>query len=361
MPIRKLFELVYVHNRALTHVIVSALTMVVMHACSAEQTTFFLNNGGASWYNVQFPDADVVMDDAHEWLDYHVMLPTGSRARKVPVRVYDRKSSTALIIGQGFPGTKESMRFFARLFPFYDVVTYDYRWRPMWKFVLRPSTWRHPMRRFVDDEGEVVAAVVRFTRSLKSYERVIGLGCCYSNFLFMKLQAAAEDAREKCFDALILDSCWHSYAAFAESISYDPWLPINPQEGGCPELIKKVLRAPLIHKTICKIICWFAGTESIEKYAVHVHHTPVLFIHGACDKMVPLHTFERIFNAVSSQQKIVCITPFQHSDNTQNKYAYQCLVQSFVDSISSSLSSRFSHVKDELKAQPLAPGFCPLA
>ena len=52
---------------------------------------------------------------------------------EIPILFFDRGSKKLLIVGQGFPGLKESGKYTANLFCDYDVVLFDYKWSNSFK------------------------------------------------------------------------------------------------------------------------------------------------------------------------------------------------------------------------------------
>ncbi len=243
---------------------------------------------------------------------------------------FDRNSDSALVIGQGFPGTKESMLSFVRLFLNYDIIIFDYRWNDIISFLLKPSTLLHPLNKLVYEEQEEVVAVVNFLDNHKQYEAKVCLGQCYSNFLFVAAQVTAHNEGKKLFDKLILDSCWHSFNAFAESISLDPFLPLSPQSGGAPEVIKSFLKRPIVRSNLLKLLKFVVPSVSIEEYLPFLHDSPILFIHGKNDLMVPLRHLELIWNLASNTPKAALITPYTHSHNKVDPTIYLFACDAFI-------------------------------
>lgn len=245
---------------------------------------------------------------------------------------FDRKSSIVLILGQGFPGDKSAMAHLARFFPDYDIITFDYRWNTLLPLLTRVSTWLHPLSTFIYQEEEEIFAVAHFLENHKKYKQKICLGHCYSNFHFVQAQVNAHKAGKRLFDKLILDSCWLSLYAFAETISLDPWLPLNPQDGGAPSFIKTLLASCLIRVPLLGILRLLIPSVSIEEYLSDLTDTPLLFIHGQDDRLVSLDHFEILWNAASKTPKAAFITPHKHSDNAYSCPFYRSLCECFIRS-----------------------------
>jgi len=278
-------------------------------------------------------ESDNIIEDVHENI-FDLTLETTSGIQ-IPVTFYDRKSDVVLIAGQGLPAPKEAMQTHADLFSTYDVILFDYRWNGKYEsFLAKSCLTCRPIKKILLDEVEEVQSIINFVKKLKSYKAVVGLGECYSNFLFAKIQddAIKKDGKGP-FTHLIFDSCWYSLRSLAERICFDPLLPLRPQTGGAPWLIKNV--------TDNKIFKWFAlgivftlmNDISIESYLSSLN-IPVLFIHGLNDLFVPKEHFDEIWNATNLSARSVFFTPYRHSDNLHNKMLYSYLSRQFVNSCS---------------------------
>lgn len=240
---------------------------------------------------------------------------------KFPAIFVDNKSKYVLVLGQAFPGSKESMKAFIQyLGSEFDYIIFDYRWVRMFKFVCAFSTVIHPFQKFLGEEQEEVFAVVDFLHSKENerqikYKEIVALGECYSDFVFVKAQALAQQQGRPFFTRLILDSCWLSLKDFVNNICFDPCLPCSPQEGGSPMFIKKFLALKYVHETISAVACFLTPQVSIEPYLSQLKNTPTLFIRGQSDLMVSNENFEKIWQATASDQKVALFTPRPHSDN----------------------------------------------
>jgi len=240
----------------------------------------------------------------------------------------DRQSDKVLVIGQGFPGSKEDGLYEAGLFNDYDVILFDYRWKDMLSFMVSFQTAFSPLNRFFYDEIEEVKSVVAFLKKKKNYKEIVGLGQCYSNFTFVAAQATGKEAL---FDKLILDSCWFSLKAFVKQITLDPWLPGSPQDGGAPKWLKKILACCAVREPLLLLSHLIVPNVSIEPYLSTLKITPILFIHGIYDLMVPYKsTFQKIWKATSSSKKAAFVTPFRHSTNTENPEIYKLICDQFI-------------------------------
>ena len=224
---------------------------------------------------------------------------------------------------------------FAQLFDRYDVIVFDYRWRDTYaRSLLQSLVLCSPTQRMLFDEEQEIRAVIDFLARHKKYEKVVGLGECYSNFLFAKIQADdVQKSGKGPFTHLILDSCWLSFKSFAHSISRDPFLPCSPQQGGAPWILKKLTNCPLVKWPVMKIIFAFLDNVSIEKHLAHLN-IPVLFIHGMRDLMVPKPQFEAIWKAACCGKRAALLTPYHHADNLGNKFLYRFVSEQFINTAS---------------------------
>ena len=251
----------------------------------------------------------------------------------VPVTFYDRNSDGIIIVAQALPAPKSSMNIFTRICANYDVVLFDYRWCGQYESFLAKSILAgEPIKRVLLDEMEELEAVVDFTLKKKSYNFVAGLGQCYGCFHLAKLQSdSIRKNGSGPFTHLILDSCWYSLRHFAERICYDPFLPISPQDGGAPEVIKWVTDNGLFKSIVLGSVFKLMSDVSVEPYISTVG-IPVLFIHGLNDLFVPQKHFQKIWQSTDKENRTVLLTPFRHLDNLGNKEVYRSIVETFVSS-----------------------------
>jgi hypothetical protein len=254
---------------------------------------------------------------------------------EVPMLFFDRNSDTILLIGQGLPAPKEVMYTHANLFSDYDVILFDYRWNDNYgSFLFKSLALCSPTQRILLDEEEEVCAVLDFLHKHKDYAKIIGLGECYSNFLFAKIQAdEIKKSGHGPFTHLILDSCWHSFKSFAESICDDPFLPISPQEGGAPWILKAITGCSIVKWPLLKIVFILMHNVSIEEHLSHLD-IPALFIYGVNDLFVHKDHFETIHQASKANKRAAFLTPYQHADNLHNKSLYRFICEQFINASS---------------------------
>lgn len=256
----------------------------------------------------------------------------------VPILFFDRKSDKVIVAGQGLWGSKEDMITFARLFPEYDVICFDYRWASDSYFFINASTLMSPIKSVLFDEQQEILIIGNFLKNRKKYKDIIGLGLCYSASLFLITQVNNNNnnngnckSGEKIFTKLILDSVWLSLKDFVANISLDPCLPFNPQIGGCPNIIKNILKAQIIQFPLVNFLQWITPDYSLDTYLSRITDTPILFIHGLEDLLVPINTFKDIWYLTRNTQKAAFMTPNRHSDNSKNRLVYKTMCSEFIE------------------------------
>jgi len=300
-------------------------------AIHAKNEFILLSN---AWKNPQIIDASQIKYNDQKTGNEevtHFSLQTISGVT-VPVTFYNRNSDTIIVAAQGLPAPKESMNIFAKLFPNYDLILFDYRWNNQYGYFLAKSLlFVRPIKGILLDEIEELETVVHFIKNKKEYKKIIGLGQCYSCFHLLKLQT---DMKKKTgggpFSHLILDSCWYSLYAFAKSICRDPYLPFHPQTGGAPVILKWISDNWFIKNISLAFAFLFISNISVAPYISKLD-IPTLFIHGQNDKCVPLKDFRRMWNAANHNRCFALLTPFFHSDNLKNKQLYQSIVTAFIE------------------------------
>ncbi len=261
--------------------------------------------------NLEYTLVSTEIETINPMRDQPATITLTTTTQHIDTLFFDRKSDTLLILGQGFPGSKESIASVAWLFPDYDVISFDYRWRDLYTYTTTTQTILHPVQRMIHDCVDDAELVVRHFKEQKQYREVIGLGLCYSNYTFAEAQA-----RSKLFTKLIFDSSWTSLNEFIRHICLDPWLPYSPQEGGSPEWLKNILKASFVHSCLTSIIDVCCPTISVLPVLNKLNATPILFIHGTGDLLVDYpNNFTALWQAATADYKAAFITPSRHSDN----------------------------------------------
>ncbi len=251
---------------------------------------------------------------------------------KIPMLHIDRSSDVVLILGQGLPAPKEAMLHYAALFKNYDIILFDYRWAHQYGWFLTTSFLQcAPVKKVLLNEELVVRAILSSIKE-KKYLQVVGLGVCYSNFLFAKIQSDESKLHGKGpFTHLILDSCWHSISSFAESIVKDPYLPTSPQYGGAPGWLKWLTSSRIVSYITTKLIRTCVQDVCTADYLGSLG-CPVLFIHGQKDIMVPLVQFKKLWDAADPHTRVALLTPSAHADSVKHSSLYRSIVESYITS-----------------------------
>jgi len=263
---------------------------------------------------------------------YNLTLKTESGVI-VSARFYDRNSDFVIIAGQGLTACKEAMVEHAELFKEYDLIIFDYRWNGKYeKFLAKSIATCSPVQKVLLNEVEEVQAVINFVKEHKKYSRVIGLGKCYSSFLFAKIQIdSVRRSGKGPFTHFIFDSCWYSLRLLAERICYDPLLPVSPQVGGASWLAKKITNNKLFKGVALGSVFGLIRDISIKRY-LSLLDIPVLFIHGQYDLFIPLSHFHKMWNVSNCSSRAVLFTPYRHSDNLHDENLYYHISHKFITS-----------------------------
>ncbi|MBY0353256.1 alpha/beta hydrolase [Candidatus Babeliales bacterium] len=264
---------------------------------------------------------------------HHTLWSPSDPNLRIPITFFDNNSDTIVILGQGLPAPKESMLGHAYLFDC-DVIMFDYRWNQSYRtFLLKALASGCPTQRILHDEEQEVRTVLNFIRTRKKYKRVVGLGECYSTYLFAKVQADERRAGRPGFTHLILDSPWHSLRSFAESICKDPLLPLSPGKGGAPRALKAVTSCPPVKRMILATTFAFLNDVCIEQYLTQLT-IPVLFIYGRNDLFVPKKHYDKIWIATPRALRAALITPYCHSGNLrpESEELYRRVCERFIES-----------------------------
>jgi pimeloyl-ACP methyl ester carboxylesterase len=236
----------------------------------------------------------------------------------IPAIFFNRNSDKLIFFGHGFGGSKEWYKSRGYLFSDYDVVLFDYRWKNINAFLSKISIILHPFRESLFREKDDVKAVLKEVKSKKQYKEVIGFGECYSSFVFAALQSEAEQEDNMVFDKLIMDSSWLSLVDFSRQLALDPCVPCHHNSAlEAPNWIRKILKFKVVNYCINKFFETLAPDISIEKDLCKIKNTSILFLHGSNDRLVPMETFKKIWNATKCH-KVALITPFEHVSNVKN-------------------------------------------
>ncbi|MBD3231579.1 hypothetical protein GF322_02840 [Candidatus Dependentiae bacterium] len=264
---------------------------------------------------------------------------------------FDRGSSSKklLIVGGGFTNEREIMIPFVEIFSQeYDIVLMEYRGHGYNTFDLfNPLSWfesptkyifgadLNTVRLGVVEEKDVFAVVNKF-KKMKKYDKVIGLGVCYSALIFIKAEVVWQQQHkgERLFkNGIIADGCWLSLQNFVEKIAQDPKRIVVPQYGGWNQnwLVKKPWFKDWITWLGQKLFYTKFNEVSILDYLPKLKNIPLLFFYGKNDLVINRFEFETIWNAAKTL-KVAVITSNPHVINhIKQKELYKLICEKFIE------------------------------
>ena len=162
------------------------------------------------------------------------------------------------------------------------------------------------------NEDQDVKAIIDVALRRKKYDKVIGLGICYSSLNFVKVAAKYPNL----FDKLILDGTWFSLQDAVEVLVRDPGMLFRPQVH--TRLANNWL---VTQRWFQRAIIGFAqrylninfSTVSILDYMPRLSQDlELLFIHGKNDVLIPRELFEIAWHAAPCRHKTAIITSNEH-------------------------------------------------
>jgi hypothetical protein len=246
---------------------------------------------------------------------------------------FDRESDILLIVGPGFGKPIETLRLYARVFYNYDVLIYDYRWvHDIKSLVFNRNIFKSPTTTLFEWSQEDVQNVVQFGRSYKKYNKVIGLGICFSCYQFLAAQAEYTKRSTPLFDALILDSCILSTEDIQKQILHNISLLYNPLQDDEPGWLQKIWEITGIPDLVTWLLSKISYHSTLPLLS-QIGDLPILCIHGRADRLVPLESFERIWDCVQYPHKEALITPSSHVLNICNKAVYKIVCDHFIETL----------------------------
>ncbi|MBS1988775.1 hypothetical protein JST56_07370 [Candidatus Dependentiae bacterium] len=256
----------------------------------------------------------------------HAGRVTTDDGTSIPYTYFDRSSDKLIVVGPGLPVPQQKMISYLKLFPDYDIITFDYRgqgFHVSHPYPVQPSKWFGTLlyQLFMFDlqitklglaEAQEVCAVVDQARIFKDYKKVFGVAQCYSAPIFV--QAAYQ--QPGLFDKLILDGCWPSLTSVVRKIAQYPSLTCtthNPRSW-----VPWLTQQEWFQDFVQKLTGFVAGVEldkalSLEEMLQKLD-TPILFFQGREDVYCSLETFYAIFQK-SSQSSIAILTDLPHGRN----------------------------------------------
>jgi hypothetical protein len=245
----------------------------------------------------------------------------------------NNKSDKLIVFGHGFRNSHKDMEKTAALFADqgYDLVLFDYRWAHKLLFhTLQKEHLSDLYNGLMTKQKQEIITVVNHMKSIKNYKAIIGLGQCYSAYLFTLCQADATIEGQSLFTHLILDSCFYSISTLIKQIISDPFLCRDSKRGGFPQAIRKIF----IHDPGIWIVSKaleICGKEYPLKQSLQViQETPTLFIHGVKDKLVQKKELKKIWN-YKQGPKALFETPFAHVQNKKAGELYALVCNHFIE------------------------------
>ncbi len=238
----------------------------------------------------------------------------------VPIIFSDRASDSLIILGQGLGGKKEELLSLGEAFSEYDTVCFDYRWKTDPYFFFWPSTLNAPIEKIFFDCQEELCAVYSFITKQKNYKKIIGLGTCYSAALFILAQVQHQlRYKTPLFTHLICDSMW---------------LCIN-------DLICRMNKQyPFLTSSLISLFSSLMPEYCTDKYLALLSKTPILFIHGSNDQLVPLSDFALIVAATINTPKECWVTDYGHGESfLSDQLTYVQACQTFIEKFSDTAGS----------------------
>ena len=267
----------------------------------------------ASCSNINLPDSDTSTTTKE--------IPIQGTNNVVRLTHTMRGSDTVIVLGQGLPDSQNRWKHKRDQLAPYDIVTFDY----CWKFASL-----NPQQNLVNDRYKDVMTIVNYLRTepTLSYKKIIGLGTCYSAFTFASAQAHAQESTTPLFDKLIFDSIFDSLLTNALSTTADPSLSCNNDTGFLPDWAKWIFRTLRARR----LLTWIIPDVSIIPHLSKITATtPILFIHGLNDLLVPIEAFRTIWDKVHAAPSVALITPYSHVRNMKYNWPiYKTVCDCFI-------------------------------
>ncbi|MFA5074524.1 MAG: alpha/beta hydrolase [Candidatus Babeliales bacterium] len=240
---------------------------------------------------------------------------------------FDRKNNKLMVIGGGFPVPREKMAPFFKLFPDYDILIFDYRGQGLdhstnWKS-LYPSNWlaglSHKLfgvdlniSRIGTKEEDDLITIIDEVKNRKTYDKVFGLGMCFSSFVFVR----ALSLYPNLFDKLILDGSWPSLKLVVKKIAKNPSLvcTVHNPHSPIPWLTNKESIQNFLVRFVEKISGTnFNSVDLMQTYLAQVK-IPVLFFQSVNDCYCSQEEFENLWQTVRPF-KVAIFTQEPHGRN----------------------------------------------
>lgn len=253
------------------------------------------------------------------WVDLHNGI-------KIPYSYIDRDSDTLLMIGPGLPVPHQMMIPYLKLFPEYDIITFDYRGQGFYAsypasipvnqwfgyFLYKIFTIDLQVTKLGQVEVQEVLAVVEHAKTFKHYKKIFGLAQCYSASIFV--QAAIQ--QPELFDKIILDGCWPSLPDVVRKIAQYPSLICSARDhhSWIPWLTEREWFQHGAQKLTELVVgIKFEEIAKLEELLPQLT-CPLLFFQGRNDVYCSMDEFEKIF-AQAPKNSLAALTDFPHGRN----------------------------------------------
>ena len=224
---------------------------------------------------------------------------------------------------------QERLAPFVQMFNEYDVIIFNHRGVPFNKGVGPLEGVSGREMTFGKREEHDLLAVIFDLFKQKNYAKIYGLGLCYSAPILMK----ASVVRPGVFDKLILDGAWVSAKDTIDRLG--KYLLLQAKDKWWGRLF------PLDAYWFKGLLTWLGkvisgvNPKNIDfNFVPYIQqfHTPVLFIHGQRDPIVPNSEFMFLWNQVPSKEKSVLLTSGGHvSNHLKFKEVYKEICERFFE------------------------------
>lgn len=202
-----------------------------------------------------------------------------SKQNKVESIFFDRNSEVLLVIAGGFPVPYRHILPLVKMFPEWDLVSFDYRgigenhqlgtsayccpWK--WKGLLSSKIGRvnfNVSGLGTLEEKDIITVVEHFKKK-KEYKKVFALGFCFSTYLLARV--AAE--KPKLFDKMIFDGSWPSVERVIKTIIKYPSLVFGVDNPRSP--IACLTNTELFQSCMVKLLEWIVWVDLKMKPMKH--------------------------------------------------------------------------------------------
>ena len=271
---------------------------------------------------------------------------------------FDRKSDTLLVLGPGFPVQRERMLPFVKLFPSYDLLLFDYRgvgsdYHLNKLSLLFPWKWKGFLSWIISKvdfnisgigtlEEDDVISVVDACKQKKKYQRIFGLGLCFSSYVF----ARAMTKRPNLFDKLIFDGSWPSLERVAKNIAKNPSLLFsveNPSSNFACLTYQEWFQNFTVG--LVEWLTWVNLHTSPLSFYLSRLPCPILFFQCIDDCYCNKEEFEILWNAVKTPKFAVFTNNLHGRNHVWQAEAYKEIAHTFLEDKLNTVIEKFDSAK----------------